>query len=87
MVGSRHTAGINNILEVAVEVGQRLESLNIPYCFIGGIACQRWGEPRQTVDDDATLFVGFGNEDSVIDALLSIDSGGAESTGRPQRRA
>jgi hypothetical protein len=65
-------AGINNILQVAVEVGQRLELLKVPYCFIGGVACQRWGEPRQTVDVDATLFVGFGNELAVVDELLSF---------------
>ena len=69
---SQHAAGINNILEVAVDVGRRLASLKIPYCFIGGIACQRWGEPRQTVDVDATIFVGFGNESTVVDELLSL---------------
>lgn len=71
---SQPAVGINNILKVAVDVGQRLESLKIPYCFIGGIACQRWGEPRQTVDVDATLFVGFGNESTVVDQLLSRPS-------------
>lgn len=65
-------AGINSILQVAVEVGQRLELLKVPYCFIGGVAYQRWGEPRQTVDVDATLFVGFGNESAVVDELLSF---------------
>lgn len=65
-------AGINSILQVAVEVGQRLELLKVPYCFIGGVAYQRWGEPRQTVAVDATLFVGFGIESAVVDELLSI---------------
>jgi len=64
-------AGINSILQVAVEVGQRLELLKVPYCFIGGVAYQRWGEPRQTVDVDATIFVGFGNESAVVEKLLS----------------
>ena len=31
---SQHAAGINNILEVAVDVGRRLELLKFPYCFI-----------------------------------------------------
>ena len=68
---SQQAVGINNILEVAVDVGLRLETLKVPSCIIGGVACQRWGEPRQTVDVDATLFVGFGNESAVVDELLS----------------
>ena len=39
-------------------------------CFIGGIAVQRWGEPRVTRDVDLTLLAGFGGEDPIIDALL-----------------
>jgi hypothetical protein len=40
-------------------------------CFIGGIAVQRWGEPRVTRDVDLTLLAGFGGEDPFIDALLA----------------
>ena len=40
-------------------------------CFIGGIAVQRWGEPRVTRDVDLTLLVGFGNEEPVLDALIA----------------
>lgn len=72
-------AGLNNILQVAAEVGQRLESVGISYCVIGGVAYQRWGEPRQTVDVDATLFVGFGNEKVVIDQVLSLYESRIES--------
>ncbi len=43
---------------------------NWKYCFIGGLALERWGEPRVTVDVDVTLFTGFGNEESYIKALL-----------------
>jgi hypothetical protein len=32
------------------------------YCFIGGLAVQRWGEPRETVDVDLTLLTGFRDE-------------------------
>lgn len=39
-------------------------------CFIGGIANLRWGEPRLTVDADATVFTGFGDEPAFITALL-----------------
>jgi hypothetical protein len=38
-------------------------------CFIGGIAVQRWGEPRFTADADLTLLTGFGQEESFIEPL------------------
>lgn len=41
------------------------------FCFIGGIALQRWGEPRLTVDVDLTLLTGFGGEAPFIDTLLA----------------
>ena len=40
------------------------------FCFIGGLAIQRWGEPRVTKDVDLTLLTGFGGEQPYIDALL-----------------
>ena len=40
-------------------------------CFIGGIAVQRWGEPRVTRDLDLTLLAGFGNEGRFTGALLT----------------
>ncbi len=40
------------------------------FCFIGGIAVQRWGEPRVTQDVDMTILTGFGNESSYVDHLL-----------------
>ena len=41
------------------------------FCFIGGIAVQRWGEPRFTQDADLTLLTGFGHEERSIDHLLA----------------
>lgn len=40
------------------------------FCFIGGLALQRWSEPRETVDVDLTLFAGFGEEQRFSDVLL-----------------
>ncbi len=40
------------------------------FCFIGGLAVQRWGEPRETVDVDLTLLTGFGGEEPFIERLL-----------------
>ena len=50
-------------------------------CFIGGIAVQRWGEPRVTRDIDLTLLTGFGGEEPYIDGLLSAYSGRIEGPG------
>ncbi len=40
------------------------------FCFIGGVALQRWGNPRLTVDVDLTLFTGFRSELEIIDDIL-----------------
>ncbi len=62
---------VNNILEVAVETGRYLKKSGWAYCFIGGVAYQRWGEPRQTFDVDAVLFAGFGGEQEFAKALTT----------------
>ena len=41
------------------------------FCIIGGLAAQRWGNPRYTQDADVTLLTGFGGEEAYIDALLA----------------
>jgi len=41
------------------------------FCFIGGIAIQRWGEPRLTRDLDIILLTGYGAEESFVDKLLA----------------
>ena len=40
------------------------------FCFIGGVAVQRWGSPRFTQDLDITLLTGFGDEKRFVDLLL-----------------
>ena len=42
------------------------------FCFIGGIALQRWGEPRLTADIDLTILTGFGHEAQYIEELCSV---------------
>ncbi|MCX8090239.1 MAG: nucleotidyl transferase AbiEii/AbiGii toxin family protein [Verrucomicrobiae bacterium] len=39
-------------------------------CIIGGLAVQRWGEPRFTRDVDVTLLTGLGHEEKYVDAIL-----------------
>jgi hypothetical protein len=48
------------------------------FCFIGGLALQRWGEPRETVDVDLTLLTGFGGEEPFIQTLLGQFEGRVE---------
>jgi hypothetical protein len=37
---------------------------------IGGLAVQRWGDPRQTRDVDLTLLTGLGGEEAFVDPIL-----------------
>jgi hypothetical protein len=37
---------------------------------IGGLAVQRWGEPRLTRDIDISLLAGFGGEEGYVDLTL-----------------
>jgi hypothetical protein len=63
----------------AAEVQAFCQSKNWKFCFIGGIAAQRWAEPRLTVDVDLTLLTGFGHEELFIDPLLATFSGRIEN--------
>lgn len=47
-----------------------LAAHGVPGCLIGGLAVQRWGEPRVTQDVDLTLLAPFGKEAQPIDLLL-----------------
>ena len=58
------------VLEAAGQFQQFCQNQQWQFCFIGGIAVQRWGEPRLTQDADLTLLTGFGKEEQYIDALL-----------------
>lgn len=62
---------IRHLYPVAQKVTEFCRSRGWKFCFIGGLALQRWGEPRKTVDVDLTLLTGFGNEEPFVDALLS----------------
>lgn len=48
-----------------------LAARNVSACLIGGLAVQRWGEPRVTQDVDLTVLAAFGQEAAVIGVLLS----------------
>lgn len=61
---------LEELLLVAVEIEALLLKQGWRFCFIGGVAVQRWGDPRFTQDIDFTLLTGFGQEEKFIDALL-----------------
>lgn len=58
------------VLAAAGEVQSFCRGEGWRFCFIGGVALQRWGEPRLTQDVDLTLLTGFGNEEAFVDSLL-----------------
>jgi len=62
---------LDPILAGAWELQEFCQARAWQFCFIGGIAVQRWGEPRFTADADLTLLTGFGGEESFIDPMLS----------------
>ena len=62
--------GMVDVLAAAVEVHRLFERHGWKFCFIGGIAVQRWGNPRFTVDVDLTLLTGYGSEERFVDAIL-----------------
>lgn len=61
---------MNPIFEAACEVEIVCHAAKFAFCFIGGLAVQRWGQPRMTADVDLTLITGFGAEEPFVDALL-----------------
>ena len=62
---------MNNIFQEAFVLQQFLEAREFRFCFIGGLALQRWGDLRTTNDIDLTLLTGFEREEEFIDVILS----------------
>jgi hypothetical protein len=61
---------VNEVIRAAAQLQSFCESQQWQFCFIGGVALQRWGEPRETIDVDLTLLTGFGGEAVYIEKLL-----------------
>lgn len=64
-------ADANRLISAAQEIQTFCVERAWPFCFIGGLAVQHWGEARVTRDADLTLFTGLGDESDYADALLS----------------
>ena len=62
---------MTEVIRAAAELRDVCEAHRWRYCFIGGLAVLRWGEPRETVDVDITLLTGFGGEAAYVAALLA----------------
>jgi len=61
---------MNALYTAAKQISDFMIARNWEFAIIGGMAVQRWGEPRQTLDVDLTLLTGFGGEDEYIATLL-----------------
>ena len=61
----------NRLLEAARDVLALLNGHGFPACAIGGLAVLRWGQPRLTQDVDVSVLAPFGEEDPILDFLLS----------------
>jgi hypothetical protein len=60
---------VNPVYEAALGLQEFVQSREWRFCFIGGLAVQRWGVERTTRDADMTVLTGFDDE-PVVDALL-----------------
>jgi hypothetical protein len=62
---------MNEVIRAAAELQALCGSQQWRFCFIGGLAVLRWGEPRETADVDLTLLTGFGGEERFVRTLLA----------------
>ncbi len=61
---------MNPIFTAALEIQAFCDERRWGFCVIGGLAVERWGEPRFTRDVDCTVLAGLGAEAPYIDQLL-----------------
>lgn len=59
------------VYRAAADLQRHFEERGWRFCLIGGLALQRWGEPRETIDVDVTLLTGFGHEEPFVREILS----------------
>ena len=55
----------------AQDIFEVLERARLPFCLIGGLALQRWGQSRATANVDVSLMADFARELEVVELLLN----------------
>lgn len=58
------------VFDAALLAQAACRQLEAGFCVIGGVALQRWGEPRFTADADLSVLVEPGQERNVAERLL-----------------
>ena len=61
-----------SLWQTALELQAHLSESGHPFCFIGGLVVQRWGQPRVTGNVDATVLCTFGNERKLAQEILQL---------------
>lgn len=62
---------MNSLFQAGLEIQSYLLKKEWSFCFIGGLAVNRWGKIRMTQDINITILTGFGSEDLFIKDLVS----------------
>ena len=62
---------MNLLVEAALDIERFCRQQNWRFCIIGGLAVQRWGEPRQTRDVVLTVLAPLGAEEDHIEPLIA----------------
>lgn len=62
---------MNRQFETAWQLHAFLSARAIPYAIIGGIAVQRWGQPRLTRDVDLTVLLPPGGEEAALNEIAA----------------
>jgi len=62
---------VKPVFDAAREIQEFFQRSGHKFCIIGGLALQRWGQPRITKDADFTLLCDLGAEAQLIDRVLS----------------
>lgn len=61
---------VGSVLHAALTAQEACEKLGLAFCVIGGVALQRWGEPRFTADADISVLIEAGQERRIAESLL-----------------
>jgi hypothetical protein len=61
---------MERLIKIAGDLLDFCETQSWRACVIGGLAVQRWGEPRLTRDVDLSLLTAFGQEAVFVEKLI-----------------